>query len=772
MKPLEDSFQSSVLEQEFQDLILNPLISTVSLDIFDTLFFRRCGIPKNVFEIMGKNEEILAFFDTPQAFSQYRQNAEKDARKLFSNKEDITLEEIYAQLPISQKNRQRFKEIELSVEKEMLVVNTQLDRWIKFAADARKRVILLSDMYLSSCEVEEIALSKLTNRDKISNIYMSNECGSTKATGTLFQYVMQELDLNPQEIVHIGDNQRSDILIPQNFGIQTLYYGQNQEQKERFRYESLYMKEGFSDGNQVRNLSSLLNPYKDDLQRFYFNIGASVFAPLLWEFSHWLADTANRFNTKQISFIMREGAIFEKCFTMLYPEVQTNLLYASRKSTNFLTLSADDIGSVNFALYKAFTIYDLYKSFFIEIDDDKIRCHADTLYKDANNICIENQTLLTLVTSDIHSKTTVITNAIEAQKKFLSEYLKDSNVNKETSLVDFGGGGTIIKRLTEFLPPDLSPRTNILFYQHAQGYKKLSNKHILSFLPYTKSTAGAIESIHRTPEFIEILLNGVNKTTACYDIKDGKISANTYLPKSNKNNLSKIVDSFLSGIELFFKLSKSYDLAKKTYNRENLTLMLARVIELPTHDEVKFFGELEYDEGKASDNFYQIIDERKIQYVQEQSIERIYQEFLLNPIKHRARLPWVEGVITKLSPNYLLKFYGTSTDPNQEIINELILKLESSKQKKVMVYGAGELFTQFLPYLKETNIEIEALIDSRAEVKQFQVEGYDVISLAEAFNDKEKATIVIASGVFYGLIKQHIEKFAMEQNKKINILNF
>lgn len=770
MHTLEGFFSNSLLEKNFLKLLSNPEIKVVSFDIFDTLFFRKCDLPTTVFEIMGKHQEILAKFDTASTFGQYRQNAEKAARKLLLYKEDITLDEIYTQLPLSPQERKRFQAIELETEKGLLVLNPQLQRWIQLATDASKKVILLSDMYLNSSQVEELALCKLSHRKQIFKVYMSNECKTTKATGNLFIHAMRELELKPHELLHIGDNQRTDIVIANSFGIQTLYYGQNQEQKERMRHEAFYLQESLSSGNHVRYLSSLLNPYEDTLQTFYFDIGASIFAPLLWEFSHWLADIVERFGMEQLSFIMREGALFQKCFTALYPHIATNLLYASRKSTNFLTLSSEDIGSANFHMYKNFTIQDLYTNFFLKIENETIKPYAHKLCTEAQSIIFNDQTLLTLAIEDLQSRASTISDTLQEQKQLLLDYLQSLLITDTTALIDFGGSGTVIKRLLEVLPQELQPKTNMLLYEHAQGYQKLSDKHILAFLPYTKKTAQAIQSIHRTPEFIEILLNGLHETALNYAKRNTKTVPYTYLPKTNQKNLTQITHAFENGIKLFFELARTYKLPPKSYDREELTYMLARLIELPTHTEAKFLGELEYDEGKASHGIYALIDDTKRYFIQKVSIDKTHQEFLKNPIKYRREIPWMEGVITQLFPSYLLQYHGASTNPNQEIIERLLKQLDASQQKQIMVYGAGELFIQLLPYLQERKVTIEALIDSRAEINTFEVKGYKVVALAEALATKNQATIMVASGVFARNIHSLIQNFSDTNHKIIQII--
>lgn len=764
---VEEYFSTSLLEQKFQTLLANPEIKVISFDIFDTLFFRKCGTPTNIFEIIGEYHEIKAKFDTAGAFSQYRQNAEKSARKIHSHKEDVTLCEIYDQLPFTSQEKIKFQEIELEVEKEMLVLNLQLERWISLAHKAKKKVILLSDMYLSSEQVSAIALQKLRSQSKIDKVYMSNECNATKATGSLFLHVLNELQIKPDQLLHIGDNERSDIAIAQNFGIRTLYYGLNKAQKQRVKHELLYMQEGFKEGEHLRLLSSLLNPYQKDLQQFYFDIGASVFAPLLWEFCHWLVAIKKQHKKEKFSFILREGALFEQYFKALYPEIETNLLYASRKSTNFLTLSANDVGSINFAMYKNFTLEDLYKSFFLEIEDKKILPYKQLLCQELQNTLAGEENLLSLVMQDIQNQKEKIQNTLDTQSEYLTHYLQELGINAQTSLIDFGGSGTIIKRLVAFLPKDLRPTTNILFYQHTGGYTKLLQEHVLSFLPYTKKTAHALESIHRTPEFIEILLNGVQETTQYYTKEDNKTLPQTYIPSSNKDTIYEISQAFNRGIETFFELAKIYKLAPQSYSRESLTLLLARLIELPTKQESDFFGALEHDEGKASEHIYKLIDQQKLEHLQTQGLEKTHKDFLSNPVKYRAKIPWMEGAITQLSATYLKEFYKVSTNPNQEIIDSLLHKLDRSRCNKVMVYGAGELFVQLLPHLLERDIEIEALIDTRAEVQPFSIEGYKVVSLAQALQEKSEATIIVASGVYSTAIQDKIIRFAQEHQKQL-----
>ena len=772
MHTLEGFFSNSLLEKNFLKLLSNPEIKVVSFDIFDTLFFRKCDLPTTVFEIMGEDTRIKSYYDTASAFVQYRQQAEKKARQNKHDSEDITLDEIYEELSLPKDDKELFQSIELECEDTMLIPNPQLIRWIDFAIEANKKVILISDMYLSVDNIRKIALYKLHNKEKIANIFMSNIYKTTKSTGSLFTEVIHELKIKYEELLHIGDNLRSDVTVPKMFGIHTLYYGVDKTIKEMSDFELAYIKETLMDGAELRKLSAILNPYNEAIERFYYNIGAFIFAPLLWEFSHWINGIAQRFGLEQLNFIMREGYIFQKYFTQLYPQYQSNLIYASRKSTLSVTINAKDIGSVNFNTYRGFKVADLYASFFLTIEDKNIAQYKDLLCEDTKNIILHNKSLLKIIIADLKSKKAQIEKQIVTQKKLLKNYLKSKELQEFSAFIDFGARGSIFTRLRTLLEKDEIPKINLLFFQNKQGYSWQTGSHTLSFLPYNNKTMHAIETIARSPEFIEILLNLDKLTTSHYEQDNEKVKPHAYLPQCNANNLQTITNSLLLGIDTFFEMAKQFGTKPKTYNKEWLALILSRMIVLPSNQEVFYFGQLEYDEGKGSDHFYKIIDPIKEKKIKKVNIEKYYKDFLKNPSKYRHEFPWIEGIISKVDPSFFQTKYTIQQSANEDIIHSLLQQIDKKNIQNLMVYGAGELFEQLLPYLNKRKICIEALIDTRAEIQEFIVQNYKVQSLHNALKNREYANIVIASGVFSQSIEKYILQAVDSKTKKINIIKY
>ena len=82
-----------------------------------------------------------------------------------------------------------------------------------------KRVILISDMYLSSSVIKELLSSSGFD---ISNyeIYVSCEERKTKASGKLWAYLTNKIKTNTW--LHLGDDTIGDVRYPRKYGIQVL----------------------------------------------------------------------------------------------------------------------------------------------------------------------------------------------------------------------------------------------------------------------------------------------------------------------------------------------------------------------------------------------------------------------------------------------------------------------------------------------------------------------------------------------------------------------
>lgn len=66
-------------------------------------------------------------------------------------------------------------------------------------------------MYLDRLTIEEIL--KKNNLLGYYKLFISNEINEIKSSGNLFRYALKSLNINPNQIVHIGNNWRADYWI-------------------------------------------------------------------------------------------------------------------------------------------------------------------------------------------------------------------------------------------------------------------------------------------------------------------------------------------------------------------------------------------------------------------------------------------------------------------------------------------------------------------------------------------------------------------------------
>lgn len=197
-----------------------------SFDVFDTVITRTVLRPKDVFHLMRQRLEAQhAQLPRPllECFWGARVWSEFLARRR-SGTEDITLSQIYGTLAgefrLDRSGQDLLVSAELVVESEVLV---PIDGAVKLVAAARRGapVVFISDMYLPSAFIRGILerCGLLVAGDRL---YVSGEVGITKGSGGLFRHVLDDLKIQPGQLVHCGDNPVADRLVPSSLDIRLL----------------------------------------------------------------------------------------------------------------------------------------------------------------------------------------------------------------------------------------------------------------------------------------------------------------------------------------------------------------------------------------------------------------------------------------------------------------------------------------------------------------------------------------------------------------------
>jgi len=353
--------------EKLKNEIVNSQYKYISFDIFDTLIVRPFMDAHDLFYFLDFHYEELTN-DKVGKFSKLRTEAEALLRKELSDKrekfEEITLDEIYECLVkkfgIDPEVADTLKTKEVELELRFCEPRKSAKELFDLAHHVGKKIIIVSDMYLPKEVIEKILHgNEYTDYFKL---YLSSELRLSKHYGGLYKYIISDLGCDPNQILHIGDNWETDILIAQKFGLKTFHYPKaisrlfnHIPDKHSGNSTLLYFHprgkwinyQYAKDYMLIRCMLALVanryfdNPFRtfsgysdfncDPLFVGYYALGMHVFA-----IAKWMLEDAVQKGYKKIHFIARDGyivkLIYDKLSQCYLDAPKSNYLYASRKS--------------------------------------------------------------------------------------------------------------------------------------------------------------------------------------------------------------------------------------------------------------------------------------------------------------------------------------------------------------------------------------------------------------------------------------------------------
>ena len=185
----------------------------ISFDIFDTLFYRRCGGFFKVFERLEEQSGI-------DGLAQLRKSTE--VQLLHQLQREISFDEIYAALNQLKPEHdwETIKKRELELEEENIVVSNRAWQALQKARSRGATIIFLSDMYMNKKWIQEQLQSHSIWKEG-DLLFVSSEAGSNKRSGKLFETVRK--DFPGLKWKHSGDNLLSDVLSAYRLGITSIW---------------------------------------------------------------------------------------------------------------------------------------------------------------------------------------------------------------------------------------------------------------------------------------------------------------------------------------------------------------------------------------------------------------------------------------------------------------------------------------------------------------------------------------------------------------------
>ncbi|RMF05338.1 MAG: hypothetical protein D6773_05340 [Alphaproteobacteria bacterium] len=353
--------------------------SVVAFDVFDTLV-KRSVAPEHV-KILAADRlarrlglsqvDGLELYGMRQAIEAElcRQNLDDEGEAEFRFADLaarlhallVDREPVLAPLPVDGFHEQMLA-IEVTVEHDVLTPIAAMRRALAAARDAGKRIVLLSDFYLSRPALEAL-LAPLGLLDGIESLQVSCDHMASKRSGRLYDLVLEELGLAPCDMLMIGDNPFADGQTARERGIETLLLDcTDQRNFYRSPAASVTSARHWESAVGLALSSSPLGPERN----------FRPLAPVLLLFIERLHRELCAGGHTHVAFLACEGQPLRYMFELYQDElglkgddrITSHYLIASRRSTYIASLAPLD--EEDFAdlllLYRCISVHDFLQS--------------------------------------------------------------------------------------------------------------------------------------------------------------------------------------------------------------------------------------------------------------------------------------------------------------------------------------------------------------------------------------------------------------------------
>ena len=437
-----------------KSLIDNEKTKVISFDIFDTLLSRPSIYPTDILYVLADKVDSEYNID----FISMRLDAESKMGRDDANIYDIykwISKKYHLPMPICEKLLNE----EVELEKKLLFCREEIYEIYQYAVKSNKRIIAISDMYLTEGILRDFLQSK--GYQKIDKIYVSNYFKKRKSNGFLFEEVIKRENCEPSSILHIGDNYHSDYVRSLNNGMIGVYCPSIQDQILKnlsFRqktYEGILSADPavrLIAGFAWNKFSKFLTEKKQSaLFSDMYELGVLGIGPVLLAAMLKTINTKFPENYEKIFFASRDGYLPVKVYNLLHQYVSNSV--------------EGEYFQAGRVLYYSSLSNDFYSFISPETHGHEI-CIEDFLNRFIRNGEVNSKIKARLNSDDLKVKKSDASNwtrSLEKVKPLIEEYIKYNNANlykyysrvfsgsQEHLVFDCGYSGSISKSLANIL---------------------------------------------------------------------------------------------------------------------------------------------------------------------------------------------------------------------------------------------------------------------------------------------------------------------------------
>jgi len=770
--------------------------SALSVDLFDTLVLRAVAQPVEVFLRVGAraaDRGLIHRHVTPARFQVARQAAEasaREARHALTGSSEVTLLEIYAQIPpgVLAASCETLVALETDVERDLVYPHPRTLDTVTAAAKGGMRTAILSDTYFNVEQVTTLLRAADIPPELFDHILTSSQERVSKRDGGLFARLMERWpDIRPEHIVHLGDHRHADVTMAMRAGLTAEWHDTGEDHtREHLRLEALRHGTPSPELTSLRRLSCSLAGAVGDQERWWFGLGASVLGPLLSAFADWVVEECRRDGIRVVRPLMREGALFAEMIAAAARRAGTGTgldvrpLFASRASTWLAGLQTfGDDEARRLLQRQQLTVEEALASLGLEASGapDAVRRSAAVRLGDASRAMLaggqslEDALLDYVLQPDVRA---AIERHAAAARDLVRRYIRqECGSAADIAVVDLGFKGTTGAALAH---ADDGRRFHQFLVFGAEAVTRLwrHGHDVRVFGAGPGCDMDLAGPIVRYPAVLEALLV-TGGTTRGYRASDAGITPTLEAPRTPADQ--RAAANCRAGILVFqdrwlsWRHHRPRAAASVVSARRLLTAPIHRLLTMPTPDEAMQLGRLVHEDNDGGLSLRPIVDMRLAGGTSSAAA------FLATALESAADFDhaylWPAGICEQQWPGEIERHWrlvAGAADGAPGAIPALALRARAAGVQRLLVWGAGEMGTALIRACRTAGVDVAGVTDSNPALWGSSVEGVPVLSPAEA-RDRGPHVYAIGSLAFAADIEQTLRRDYRTAANKLQVFS-
>lgn len=626
------------------NILIDENVSLISFDIWDTVIRRKCH-PDEIklssarYIYVNYHNDLKPAYQDIVTLYNTRKNSE-DKSSLTSDYEFRYGEAIDTWLPLvflagtSNNKLHKIKDELLEHELKAETRCIEIDNGILKVLEKNKKaqMIFASDFYMPKEFIQKLLIAKGLDKYFVKG-YVSCDLIKNKRSGDLFDYIVKDFAISNKDMLHIGDNQKADVLVPTEKGINCYYYKDEKELSV-----NTWLSEAFNErlNNTLKlhdqRILALLERQTKTTNNELQQIGMR-FSPVIIGLILSIIEKAKKLELNTVYFFTREGIFLKEIYDLVinadpyhsdYPK--SEILEVSRLAT--FAPSLEEINQAS--LMRLWSQYSKQspKAFCASLNidtSDAIQLFQEHGfdYNETINEPWNNEVFEKLLRSYKFKK--IATENIELQRKLLINYLKEKGItsqDKDILIVDLGWRGTIQDNVAHLLDCNVHGcYLGLLGFLNQQPEN--STKQGFLFNKNDDSEEWSSEEVGP----LEMLCNALSGSTIGYKQEKSRVVAIKKAEDAEDNVFNKYTRDFQSGIKhaivslidyVAIHALTSEELKTNSKNiisglLQNPPAIIAQAFFELTHNET--FGTGEYQKMEVDSHFLKSLNKKSGSYL-------------------------------------------------------------------------------------------------------------------------------------------------------------